>query len=82
MSALVQVLISKDKHVAGRVKEHLEVLEAEVTMLRDLNHPNIVRYLVRHLHSCFSMRMGPLAVADTRHSSVWVTGYAGQCLAS
>ena len=43
----LQVLISKDKHVAGRVKEHVEGLEAEVNVLRCLDHPNIVRYLVR-----------------------------------
>ncbi len=61
----MQVLISKDKHVAGRVKEHVETLEAEVTMLRDLNHPNIVRYLVRRLRCCRSMRTGPLVKADT-----------------
>ena len=41
------MLISKDKHVAGRVKEHVEGLEAEVNVLRRLDHPNIVRYLVR-----------------------------------
>ena len=43
----MQVLISKDKHVAGRVREHVEGLEAEVNVLRRLDHPNIVRYLVR-----------------------------------
>ena len=43
----LQVAISKDKHVAGRVREHLEGLEAEVNVLRCLDHPNIVRYLVR-----------------------------------
>ena len=40
------MLISKDKHVAGRVREHVEGLEAEVNVLRRLDHPNIVRYLV------------------------------------
>ena len=44
------MLISKDKHVAGRVREHVEGLEAEVNVLRRLDHPNIVRYLVRRLH--------------------------------
>ena len=43
----LQVAISKDKHVAGRVREHLNGLEAEVNVLRRLDHPNIVRYLVR-----------------------------------
>lgn len=33
--------------MAGRVKEHVEGLEAEVNVLRRLDHPNIVRYLVR-----------------------------------
>ena len=51
----MQVLISKDKHVAGRVREHVEGLEAEVNVLRRLDHPNIVRYLVSHLHRCSNM---------------------------
>ena len=59
VSECMQVLISKDKHVAGRVKEHVEGLEAEVTMLRHLDHPNIVRYLVSHFHTCHSVRTGP-----------------------
>ena len=46
LAGCVQVLISKDKHVAGRVREHVEGLEAEVNVLRRLDHPNIVRYLV------------------------------------
>ena len=33
--------------MAGRVREHLDGLEAEVDVLRRLDHPNIVRYLVR-----------------------------------
>ena len=32
--------------MAGRVREHVEGLEAEVNVLRRLDHPNIVRYLV------------------------------------
>ena len=47
LAVQMQVLISKDKHVAGRVREHVEGLEAEVNVLRRLDHPNIVRYLVR-----------------------------------
>ena len=46
IAGCTQVLISKDKHVAGRVREHVEGLEAEVNVLRRLDHPNIVRYLV------------------------------------
>ena len=42
-----QVLISKDENVAGRVVEHVQSLEAEVNVLKHLDHPNIVRYLVR-----------------------------------
>ena len=38
--------------MAGRVREHVEGLEAEVNVLRCLDHPNIVRYLVRRLHDC------------------------------
>ncbi|CAK0784650.1 hypothetical protein CVIRNUC_007854 [Coccomyxa viridis] len=45
LMAVKQVAISKDKHVAGRVREHLDGLEAEVNVLRRLDHPNIVRYL-------------------------------------
>ena len=31
----------------GRVVEHVKGLEAEVNVLKHLDHPNIVRYLVR-----------------------------------
>lgn len=41
------MLISKDENVAGRVVEHVQSLEAEVNVLKHLDHPNIVRYLVR-----------------------------------
>lgn len=41
-----QVLVSKDESVAGRVVEHVKGLEAEVNVLKHLDHPNIVRYLV------------------------------------
>ncbi len=43
----MQVMISKDENVAGRVVEHVQSLEAEVNVLKHLDHPNIVRYLVR-----------------------------------
>lgn len=33
--------------MAGRVDEHVKGLEAEVNVLKHLDHPNIVRYLVR-----------------------------------
>ena len=33
--------------MAGRVNEHVRSLEAEVSVLKQLDHPNIVRYLVR-----------------------------------
>ena len=39
--------MSKDESVAGRVVEFFKGLEAEVNMLKHLDHPNIVRYLVR-----------------------------------
>ena len=45
------MLISKDENVAGRVVEHVAGLEAEVNVLKHLDHPNIVRYLVRALIS-------------------------------
>jgi serine/threonine protein kinase len=51
LACLRQVLISKDESVAGRVVEHVKGLEAEVNVLKHLDHPNIVRYLV-------SMHMG------------------------
>lgn len=43
----LQVLISKDADVAGRVAENVRGLELEVSVLRELKHPNIVQYLVR-----------------------------------
>lgn len=42
-----QVLISKNEAVAGRVVGHVRGLEAEVDVLKHLDHPNIVRYLAR-----------------------------------
>ncbi|EIE26178.1 Pkinase-domain-containing protein [Coccomyxa subellipsoidea C-169] len=45
LMAVKQVLISKDENVAGRVVEHVQSLEAEVNVLKHLDHPNIVRYL-------------------------------------
>lgn len=40
------MLLCTDSHVAGRVNEHLQQLEEEVKVLQQLNHTNIVRYLV------------------------------------
>jgi len=45
----VQVLISKEPTVAGRVAVHVAGLEDELGLLKQLDHPNIVRYLVRAL---------------------------------
>lgn len=42
----VQVLISKEPTVAGRVAAHVAGLEDELDLLKQLDHPNIVRYLV------------------------------------
>lgn len=41
-----QVLISKEPTVAGRVAAHVAGLEDELDLLKQLDHPNIVRYLV------------------------------------
>ena len=41
------MLISKNEAVAGRVVGHVRGLEAEVDVLKHLDHPNIVRYLAR-----------------------------------
>ena len=45
--AALQVLISKEPTVAGRVAAHVADLEDELGLLKQLDHPNIVRYLVR-----------------------------------
>jgi hypothetical protein len=50
------VLISRDENVAGRVAEHVKGLEAEVNVLKHLDHPNIVRYLVRARESPLAPR--------------------------
>ena len=46
MMCHVQVLISKEPTVAGRVAVHVAGLEDELGLLKQLDHPNIVRYLV------------------------------------
>ncbi|KAL6752624.1 kinase-like domain-containing protein [Haematococcus lacustris] len=43
--AVKQVALTKDEALKGRVAEHIKALEAEVAVLRQLNHRNIVRYL-------------------------------------
>ena len=40
------MLISKEPTVAGKVAAHVAGLEDEVNVLKRLDHPNIVRYLV------------------------------------
>ena len=42
----IQVTISKEEAIAGRVAQHVRELEKEVEVLKNLNHRNIVRYLV------------------------------------
>ena len=49
--AALQVLISKEPTVAGRVAAHVADLEDELALLKQLDHPNIVRYLVTFLLS-------------------------------
>ena len=41
------MVLNKDESVAGRVAQHVRDLEKEVDVLRQLDHDNIVRYLVR-----------------------------------
>ena len=43
----VQVLLSKDEQSRQRVAAQAAELEAEVDLLKQFDHPNIVRYLVR-----------------------------------
>jgi serine/threonine protein kinase len=43
--AVKQVALTKDEALKGRVAEHIKALEAEVAVLQQLNHRNIVRYL-------------------------------------
>lgn len=43
--AVKQVALTKDEALKGRVAEHVRALEAEVAVLLQLNHRNIVRYL-------------------------------------
>jgi serine/threonine protein kinase len=45
MVAVKQVSFAKDKALQGRVAEHIKALEAEVEVLKTLQHENIVRYL-------------------------------------
>lgn len=46
LSLVMQVNISNEEAVAGRVAQHVKELEKEVEVLKNLQHPNIVRYLV------------------------------------
>jgi serine/threonine protein kinase len=43
--AVKQVSFAKDEALQGRVAEHIKALEAEVEVLKTLQHENIVRYL-------------------------------------
>lgn len=43
--AVKQVSFAKDEALQGRVAEHIRALEAEVQVLKTLQHENIVRYL-------------------------------------
>jgi serine/threonine protein kinase len=43
--AVKQVSFAKDEALQGRVSEHIRALEAEVDVLKNLKHENIVRYL-------------------------------------
>lgn len=40
------MLLCKDNSLVGRVNEQVVSLEKEVAVLKQLDHPNIVRYLV------------------------------------
>jgi len=63
-----QVLISKEPTVAGRVAVHVAGLEDELGLLKQLDHPNIVRYLVRALTVHFVTLLltdCPVTLSDT-----------------
>eukprot|EP00884_Botryococcus_braunii_P019516 jgi/Botrbrau1/6248/Bobra.0129s0003.2 len=45
LMAVKQVLLCKDNSLVGRVNEQVVSLEKEVAVLKQLDHPNIVRYL-------------------------------------
>ena len=86
-----QVLISKDESVAGRVVEHVKGLEAEVNVLKHLDHPNIVRYLVRGLRGfCvkpWKCHTTPCAVEqgtdrDQQHLNIFLEFVPGGSIAS
>lgn len=44
---VLQVRVPRAAAVRGKVAAHLNGLEADIAVLRRLQHPNIVRYLVR-----------------------------------
>ena len=45
LMAVKQVSIARDEALRGQVAAHVHSLEAEVMVLKQLHHPNIVRYL-------------------------------------
>ncbi len=47
MIHVLQVRVPRAAAVRGKVAAHLNGLEADIAVLRRLQHPNIVRYLVR-----------------------------------
>lgn len=48
----MQIRLSNEQSVAAPVAEHVRKVEAEVDVLKQLHHTNIVRYLVCDATSC------------------------------
>lgn len=71
----MQIKISSEQSVAVPVAEHVRKVEAEVDVLKQLHHPNIVRYLVSHSSVVFLVRVTQKADCSLLHAQRKLLSY-------
>ena len=72
----MQIKISSEQSVAVPVAEHVRKVEAEVDVLKQLHHPNIVRYLVSHSSVIFLVRIAQKANCSLLHEQTKLLSYS------